>query len=137
MRIDEISISDIAAGRNWKISASWDPHEDPGYPPLSPAESFSDDDYVVYSAVFVTDAGKVTPMLLIKRVGDLDYGGEYLELKDGSWRRLGEEPDPHAPHGVDFIATPLQCDPSFDAGDQDHRLYHRDNFRQWAPALRS
>ena len=97
---------------------------------------FNDEDSVVYSGVFVTDAGEATALVLIKTVGWADYGGDYCEFVGGRWRQVGLVPNPAAPSGREFFAKPLSEDPSFNAGPTiDLRKEHRDGFKSWIWAL--
>jgi len=139
MKINEITVEDIKAGKNWKLL---DPNEllELELEDLTIAEhvAFSDDDYVVYSTVYVTDSGSVTPMVIIREVGTLEYGGEMCELKDGRWQRLGANPNPDSQvFGNEYIANPLPNDPTFDTGDptDDEPAYNRTQFKRWAEQL--
>ena len=82
MRISDISLDDIRQGKNWKLL---DPDEFLGSLPMEemsiePLERFGPEDYVVYSAIYVTDAGEVLPHVMIKEVGSLEYGGDVHSL---------------------------------------------------------
>ncbi len=144
-RIRDLTLDDIRSGRNWKVA---DPDE------LSQigarfrledvhileADSFAQNDTIAYAALFVTEDGSVSPLVLIKMVGDIDYGGEYCEVQDGKWRQVGLVSNPSAPHGVEYVANPLDIDPSFttlDAPKADFRAEHRANFRKWCSSLNS
>jgi len=139
-QIKDLTLADIRAGTNWLL-AEPDSLFDPGAPVedwrILPAASFSQDDEIVYSALTVTDAGVVTPLVLIKRVGDLDYGGDYCELVDGRWRQVGLNANPSAPPSQEYVANPLLQDSSFHAPDRDYRAEHREGFQRWAVYLTS
>lgn len=139
MKINEITVEDIKAGKNWRVV---DPSEfaEVELEDLTIAEqvAFSPEDYVVYSTIYVTDSGRVTPMVTIREVGTLEYGGDMCELKDGKWQRLGATPNPNLQEfGKEYIANPLPNDPTFDTGDpmDDEPAYNRTQFKQWAERL--
>lgn len=137
-RIRDLTIEDIRSGRNWKVRNPDEmlaPHnlEDLH---ISLVDDFSEDDHVVYSAVFVTKDGSVSPLVLIKEVGDADYGGDYCEVHAGKWRQVGLVPNPAAPQGAEYIANPLDNDPSFVSEPPDeYRNTHRAGFRKWSEKL--
>lgn len=130
-KLKEISIDEIIQGKNWKIHPSNDSIE---IWEVEATETFDPKDCIAYSAIFVTDTGSVTPLILIKEVCDLDYGGDYVEYKNGKWQQLGIESNPNSSKGKDYIANPLFIDPSFDA-DDDYRKEHQDNFKKWIVKL--
>lgn len=138
MRIRDITLDEIRQGKNWKLV---NPREMLGDSPLEDVsieecESFLPEDYVVYSAIYVTNAGEVQPRVMIKEVGDMEYGGDECEFVGGKWRQAGLVPNPNAPLGTEYFANPLAEDPSFFADEEeDDRAYNREQFRQWAPRL--
>ena len=138
MRIKDISINDIKEGKNWKVlspeNIDWDKIS---LEELSIRDSsdFNEDYLILYSAVFVSDDEKTTPLVMLKKVGDLDYGGDYCEFVDGRWRQLGLEPNPNAPFGNEYYANPLEKDESFVSDDHDYRKWHRNNFRKYISLL--
>src|ERR687891_85700 len=86
MKIRDITLEDIRNGKNWKLV---NPREFSGIPALEDlsieeCESFRPEDYVVYSAMFVTDSGEVQPRVMIKEVGNMEYGGDECELISGN-----------------------------------------------------
>ena len=128
------------AGKNWKVftedTVFWLGEEESGETSIEdlriqPGESFSEEDYVVYSGIIVGDSGRVQPMLLIKRVGDLDYGGDYLELHGGEWRQLGMYGDLTMEPGSEYVAQPLKEDRSFDSRDGEFRSDTARQFRSY------
>lgn len=132
MRISEITLEQVRLGSVWKLVDPEEMFERPLQElEIESAQPSSEDEYVVYSSLFVTDDGAVSPWLLVRRVGDPGYGGSYLEMKDGRWRQLGLEPDPDAPFGKEYVANPLEVDPSFDSPDDRARDSHRSGFREW------
>jgi len=138
MQIKDLTQADIRSGRNWRLvepDSVFDESRPMEEWRIQPAATFTAEDEIVYSALWVTDTGIVTPMVLVKRVGDLDYGGDYCELVDGRWRQVGLTPNPSAPPGQEYVANPLPQDPSFDASDRDYRAEHRSGFRRWAAHL--
>ena len=137
MQIKDITIDDIRQGKNWKVqspdSVRWQEilMEDLF---ISEAQDFEQEDMIVYSTIFVSDDGDTKPLVMIKRVQDLDYGGDYCELVDGKWQQVGLVPNPNAPFGEEYIANPLEQDDSF-GSDGDYRAYHRDGFNKFAANL--
>ncbi len=138
MQIKDLTLHDIRAARNWIVvgddanGALRDPLEETV---LEPCSAFGEDDYVAYPCVYVTPGPKATALVLLKRVGDFDYGGDYCEFVDGSWRQLGLIPNPNAEPGEGFVASPLENDPSFDSPDHDYRRAHAEGFAKWLSAL--
>ncbi len=130
MQIKDITLDDVAAGQRWRVFGDEWPEDLEGLEDLGiePAAEFHEDDGVVYSGISVSSSGTVSALLMIKRVGDYDYGGDYCEHVGGSWRQVGLHPDPSADLGTEFIAQPLANDPSFDADGEDYRQYHRERF---------
>lgn len=59
---------------------------------IRPCAEFTENDYVVYPCLYLTDSGKATALVLLRRVGDYDYGGSYCEFVDGRWRPAWAEP---------------------------------------------
>ena len=137
MRIRDITLAEVRAGKNWRFVAPDDdrwfhaPMEDWG--PLLAAGDFEPDDHVVYSALMAYESGRTEPLLMVKRVGDLDYGGEYCEYVDGKWRQVGLVPDPDVEFGDEFIADPLGIDESF--SEDEYRQQHREGFLKHAGKL--
>lgn len=145
LRIRDLTVDDIRFGKNWKVT---DPHEllfigktlNLEDIHVSETESFSEEDTIAYSAIFVTKDGTVSPLVLIKEVAEIDYGGEYCEVHAGKWRQVGLIPNPNALHGTDYVANPLDQDPSFNTMDNekdDYRARHRDGFKKWSVKLKS
>jgi hypothetical protein len=130
MQIRDITLADIRAGKNWRFTPSHDepwfdaPMEEWG--PLTETDQFTAEDHIVYSALSVTRSGNVDAIVLIKTVGDIDYGGDYCELVGGEWRQVGLVPDPDVEISEEFIANPLSNDPSFRY--DDYRDHHRRGF---------
>jgi hypothetical protein len=138
MQIRDLTVADIRAGHNWRLvepDSSFDENRPMEEWRIQAASRFTEDDEIVYSALWVTDGGIVTPLVVIKRVGDLDYWGDSCEWIDGRWRQVGLTPNPSAPPGQEYVANPLPQDPSFDAPDHDYRAEHRAGFRRWATNL--
>jgi hypothetical protein len=132
MRIRDIQIADIVAGKNWKVGNTnefdWE-NERLEALPIVEAVEFEPEDEIVYSGVYVTLNGVVEPMVLIKAVEDSGYGGDYCEFVDGRWQQVGLVPNPDAPLGTEYIANPLEQDESFNS-DHDYRAYHRNGFHK-------
>ncbi len=83
-------------------------------------------DHAVYSAVNVLENGRVEPLLLVKEVSSIEYGGDYCEYVDRQWRQVGLVPNPDAPIGTEYVANPHIEDPSF-IGECGH-AWHAKNF---------
>jgi hypothetical protein len=134
MIIKDITLSDIRSGINWKL-VNVDCDLDDDLPmenwSIEPCNSFTSNDTIVYSGVSVTDKGIATPLICIREVQDLDYGGDYCEYVHGNWRQVGLQPNPNAPHSEEFNANPLPEDPSFESPTHDYREYHRNGFHKW------
>jgi hypothetical protein len=137
MKIRDITLADIRAGKNWRLLTSEDerwfdaPMEEWG--PLVEAERFSLEDHVVYSGLVAYSCGRVQAIVQIKTVGDLDYGGDFCEFVDGGWRQLGLVPNPNAEPGREYIANPLSVDESFST--DEYREEHRKGFLEHAGKL--
>lgn len=131
MQIRDITLADIRAGKNWRLTPLQDerwfdaPMEEWG--PLIKTNQFTTEDHIVYSALSASRSGRVEAIVLIKTVGDIDYGGDYCELVEGAWRQVGLVPNPNAEISEEFIANPLSIDPSFST--DDYREHHRRGFR--------
>lgn len=141
MRMNDIEISDVRLGKNWRLIAPMKNWSVNSIEVASLAEekdgtTFRVADQVIYSALIAFPSGRVVPLLLFKRVGDVEYGGVYWEFVDGRWRLVGVEPYPdYEIGGQEFIANPLVNDPSFNASDHDYRAAHRSGFLKHAHAL--
>lgn len=136
MKIKEILLDDIRKGSNWKLTCVENELDLPVEEwSIEHCDHFNLEDNIVYSGISVTDSGEVKALVLVKEVGYADYGGDYCELVDGKWRQVGLVPNPNAPHGREFIANPLDDDPSFYAGPNDFRKENRDGFKMWIWAL--
>src|SRR5687768_3622654 len=138
MQIKDITIEDIRQGKNWKAQSAEDfGWEDNPLEDLSIVEAteFEPDDTVIYSLLVVYDEGEVKPLVQIKQVQDLDYGGDFCEFVNGKWQQLGLVPNPNAPLGTEYVANPLEQDGSFISDDDDYRAYHRAGFRKFASHL--
>ncbi len=139
MQIKDITIEDIRQGKNWKAQSpeefGWEdnPLEDLS---IGEATEFEPDDTVIYSVIVVYDDGEVKPLVQIKEVQDLDYGGDFCEIVNGKWQQLGLVPNPNAPLGTEYVANPLEQDESFSSDDHDYRAYHRAGFRKFASHLK-
>ena len=140
MRIRDITIPDIRAGKNWRLIPEDDrwfdlPMEEWG--PIEETTNFVWADLIVYSGLSVRHDGSVTAHVCIKEVGSREYGGDYCEYVGGRWRQAGLTPDPTAQVVAGYFANPLQMDRSFEAPDKDYRAYHRDGFNAHVAKLRA
>jgi hypothetical protein len=77
----------------------------------------------------------VEPIVMIKEVGSA--GWDYCEYVDGRWRQTGINPNPDAPLGHEYLASPLDDDPEFSiCGDNGPiREEHKAGFQRWARFL--
>ncbi|MBK9153927.1 MAG: hypothetical protein IPM25_06875 [Chloracidobacterium sp.] len=137
MQIRDITVVDIRQGKNWKVCDDeyfdWE-NDLLENLPIIDATEFRPEDDIVYSAIYVTDEGEVKPLVLIKAVEDLDYGGDYCEFVNGKWQQVGFVPNPNAAPGNEYVANPLEQDGSFISED-DYRDYHREHFKKFAQRL--
>lgn len=133
MRIADVTLADIRAGLNWKLLDPDDQYR--GEPPekmeIEVTDTYTPDDYVLYSGLQVTDSGKVYGLLLLKRVGDHGYGGDYYDFNKGRWTQVGLESEPDAEPSNEYIANPLDIDPSF----VELRTLYRQQFQEWVGRL--
>lgn len=113
MRIRDIAVHDVAAGRNWRLTdgpapsmLDWE---------IEPCAHFRDGDTVVYSALAVVGLDAARPMVLIREM-DYEWWGDTCEFVDGAWSELGAEDEPS---DECFVADPLSNDPSF-MGEYSH-----------------
>jgi hypothetical protein len=139
MRIRDITITDICAGKNWRFTPTdndrWFDAPMDEWGPLIETDQFTPENHVVYSGLIVDRFGRVEAIVLIKMVGDIDYGGDYCECISGVWRQLGLVPNPNSEISEEFIANPLVSDPSFSS--DEYREHHRKGFRSHVGELRS
>lgn len=139
MQIKDITLEDIRQGKNWKAQSPEDFNwEDNPLENLSIVEAteFESADMIIYSLLLVFDEGEVKPLVMIKQVLDLDYGGDYCEIVNGKWQQLGLVPNPNTPSCTEYVANPLEQDGSFISDDDDYRAYHRAGFRKFASHLK-
>lgn len=130
MRISDLTENDILAGHNWRLAdpdSLWSVNNLPDLQ-IEATGKFCEDDVVVYSALALGETGSVTLMVLIKRVGDYETGGDYCELSAQGWRQVGLSDTEQFELTQEVIANPLEMDPSFDSLDHDHRKWHRETF---------
>jgi len=139
MKIRDISIQSICKGKNWRFvppnGSDWLalPMEEWG--PIEDATEFQPDDTIVYSGLVVYSSGRVKPIICLKEVQDADIGGDFCEFVGGQWQQIGLKPDPDTELRTEYIAYPLENDPSFDSSDNSFRDYHRNGFRQHVSKL--
>ena len=73
MRLVDVTVDQMRSGANWRLL---NPEERlrggaPEALQIEPATVFGEDDHVVYSGVSVMGSGRATPLLMIKRVGEM------------------------------------------------------------------
>jgi hypothetical protein len=133
MRIRDVTIQDVAAGKNWRLKSDTDIDQSMQDWEIEDCTSFSPTDEVVYSALSVCETGEVRPLLLIREVGDPGWWGDTCEYFDGKWRQVGLMPSPEYKDGKEFVASPLPEDPSF-MGEYSHEI-QRAGFVRWRAGL--
>ncbi len=128
LRVRDIRLTDVLAGKNWRVVAEQiDDHEDMTTWPIEECAEFGETDTVLYSAISVTTSDCVIPVLVAREVGSAEWWGDFCEFVDGRWQLPGHDPD--AEDSQEFVANPLPNDPSF-AGD-DEPEEQREGFRRW------
>lgn len=141
MKIRDIQIRDVLLGINWRFNSpngrNWLtlPMEEWG--PIEETTEFNPTDTIIYSGLIAYSNDIVIPIVCIKEVQDADIGGDYCVFKSGHWLQVGLIPDPNTQVGHEFIANPLESDPSFDSPNNDFREYNRKGFQQYASKLQS
>jgi hypothetical protein len=128
MRIRDVEIDDVAAGRNWRLKdgaasdmIDWE---------IEACPAFRADDTVVYSALAVFETGEVRPLLLIRELSAYEWWGDMCEYVDGAWRELGPADEWNA---ETYVADPLSDDPSF--MDEYSKDRQRAGFSRWRDRL--
>jgi hypothetical protein len=140
MNIKDITINDIRKGKNWRIIPSPEniwidlPMEEWG--PIEELGKYSLEDSVVYSGIVIYKTGEVRPIVLVKSIDDSDYGGDYCERINGTWKQVGLVPNPNALIKYEFIANPLSEDTSFGSLNDDYRREHKNGFRMHVSKLK-
>jgi hypothetical protein len=137
VQIKDIRLSDVARGLNWRLIETdqegwWDKPMEKWQ--VERAEPLRTTDHAVYSGVYVLANGQVEPLLLLKEVSSIEYGGDYCEYVDGKWRQVGLEPNPDAPIEIEYFANPPADDPSF-IGECDH-AWHAKNLAAYVGTMR-
>jgi hypothetical protein len=133
LRIRDIRLSDVLAGKNWRLMPTADVDENMTSWLIEECEQFSLNDQVVYSALSVTISDRVIPVLVVREVGSAGWWGDCCELVDGRWQQVGLVPDPDAETSQEFVANPPPNDPSFGGGCGPEQM--RDGFRRWRSRL--
>jgi hypothetical protein len=128
MRIRDVKIEDVVAGRNWRL-------KDDAAPSMvdwaiEACQDFRASDTVVYSALAAFETGEVRPLLLIREVGTYEWWGDTCEYVDGAWRELGRADKWNA---ETYVADPVSNDPSF-MGEYAHEK-QRAGFARWCDRL--
>jgi hypothetical protein len=132
LKIGQIDVRDVLAGKNWRfVPAPDETHDAPmeewdGVQEIG-ADRLEEEDQIIYSGLYVTETS-VRPLLMLKEIGDYEFGGDYCRYDGGRWRQLGLEPDPDAEIGDEYYADPSPLDPSFE--DAEERRLHRRMFKK-------
>jgi hypothetical protein len=133
MRIRDVTVGDVAAGRNWRLKRVDDVPDDIVEWEIEDCSVFQLNDEVVYSALSTFEDGEVRPALVVREVGTYDWWGDMCEYVDGAWRELTPDP-PGKCRGESYVGNPLPNDPSF-MGEYAHDR-QREQFALWRDALR-
>lgn len=134
-QIKDITLEELKKGLNWKVKVPDDVDTSLENYFIEETDKFKPTDTIAYSAIMVFDNGEILPLIQIKEVEYLDYGGDYCERRNRKWQQLGLTPNPNLVYGVDYVANPLEIDPSFDT-NWDHRAWHRENFRKYVEKIK-
>jgi len=127
MRIRDIKIEDVIAGRNWRLKSGGDAAPSMIDWEIEECSVFRSSDTVVYSALAAFKTGEVRPLLVIREVGTYDWWGDTCEYIDGVWRELDQTSQ--WDEGESYVASPLDEDPSF-AGEYSNEA-QRTGFTMW------
>jgi hypothetical protein len=133
VKIREIDVADVLAGKTWRfVEGRSETYEGPmeDWDGVKAGATLRPRDLIIYSGVLVTSK-RVYPLLLLKELGDPEYGGDYCMFVDGRWRQAGLDPGlgMEIADAEEYIAAPSPLDPSFDAPDHDYREWHRKGFK--------
>jgi len=130
MRIRDIRVKDVAAGRNWRLRSATDVYQNMPDWEIEECSTFRPTDTVVYSALAVRRTGEVRPLVVIREVRTYEWWGDTCEYVDGAWRELAQS---DGWEGEVFVASPLTDDPSF-MGEYSHER-QRTGFARWRDRL--
>lgn len=129
MRIRDVRVEDVVAGRNWRLKddsgpsmVDWE---------IDACTAFHASDTVVYSALAVFETGEVRPLLLIREVDTYEWWGDTCEYVDGVWMELGQADEWNG--AETYVAAPLKSDPSF-VGEYSHER-QSSGFARWRDRL--
>lgn len=128
MKIRDVRIDDIVAGRNWRLKDDSEPNMVDWE--IAPCSDSRAGDTVVYSALAVFETGEVRPLLLIREVDTYEWWGDTCEYVDRFWRELGRVDEWNA---MAYVASPLNRDPSF-MGEYSHEKQST-GFARWRDRL--
>jgi hypothetical protein len=127
MRLTEIPLSDVFAGKNWIVHYKDD--EDRNNPQLTEASDFGKDEYGLFAGMARFADGSEHPALAVK---SLQQGGEHTDtfvytrmgwlniLADGFMRAAGKYSHDVFPFDV-FIATPWRGDKEIGSRAAEHQ----------------
>ena len=129
MRIRDIPVQHVKAGRNWGIVD--DRERDLCEWLVEPRVVAGERDIVVYSGLAWALNGEVWPLLLVREVGTYEWWGDTLQYVDGRWtlELVGDWTEAET-----FVANPLANDPSF-LGEYCHDR-QRAGFARWSDRIR-
>jgi len=116
MRIQDVNVGDVIAGRNWRLRSDVNVFENMLDWEIEECDAFGQTEVVVYSALSALDSGEVRAILVVREVGSYEWWGDTCEYVAGRWRQIvgGEEPARES-----YVAAPLPEDPSF-MGEYSH-----------------
>ena len=119
MRIRDVQIRAVAAGRNWRFSSCDDSVEVVDWE-IEPCSTFEASDTVVCSGLTVFEDSEVRAILVNREVGTLEWWGDTCEFVDGAWKQIGREfGEVDFRQSESYAAVLLRNDPSF-MGEYSH-----------------
>jgi hypothetical protein len=133
MRIRDVTIEAVAAGKNWRLKSGGDTSPNIVDWEIEECSAFRSSDTVVYSALAVFETGEVRPLLVIREIGTYEWWGDTCEYIDGAWRELGQTAQTNHWKREEYVASPLDEDPSF-MGEYSHEA-QRAGFTRWRDHL--
>ena len=133
MRIKDIKVAAVFAGKNWLLTDGSDLSSNIIDWEIAEASVFTKNDTIVYSGIEVFKSGVVRPLILVREVGDLEWWGDSCSYVNGKWQAPSQS-DEWIDGLGEYIAMPLQNDPSF-MGEYSHQK-QRKGFLRWRGGLK-
>ena len=119
MKIRDVAVSDVIAGRNWRLKGRDEYDSDIVEWEIEECDTFRATDTVVYSVLSAFRDAQIRPTLLVREVGTCEWWGDTCEYTDGAWAALRQSKDPDQWSAETYVAMPLSEDPSF-MGEYSH-----------------